>query len=795
MNDRRPTDLELTAALRAHLPAMAGADLRDQINLATAMAPQQRALPSILGPLTDADPIARRRAMLLAAAVMTAVALAGVVAVGALRHEERPILPTGGMGRLAFVKDSDLYVADPDGSNPTLVAHADGAALSRPHWSPDGGKVALQTEESAILVLDVQSGDLQRLVGGALGSWSPDSEELSYFTTNGDIAVVDVDSGSSRILVARPEEGGGFDSGWSDALAWSPDGLWLVDDHANGGFGEPVDLMRIDAATGATATLQTTSDFYQYNPDWAPDSNRVVFGGNDERRAPDKLWVANIDGSGIVEIVDSGGPRSPDWSPDGAWIAYLTSPGLKPPGVLMLVRPDGTGAHSVADKADAIVGWSPDGGSLAYVMTDDNDPGLRTLHVRTIADGTDRVVSLPDGTEDFAFAPQRPDLKSDEPSPRLPAVVEVSPSEPPVEEPAAGDPLQPDATWGGIAFRTPQGEFDCYVGVLRFPDQVSVIEPRRADARPEAPGEEPGLGTPKPQKADYCELPFAPDGSAFVRASQLDATFDVVRMDGTTLAGPFPAETGPPRWSPGGGWLAMTSCPEEGDCQAVIVRPDGSARRDLPGEPYWSAGDRVMAIAGAGGSLLVGRGDGTNLRAIGTFPLPGGWSPDGSTFVFVRDGDAWLAQADGSGVRNLTGFDLGGATGAWWSPDGQWITVAQGSTMWVFSPDGSMPRRLGADMGPSEGSWGPDWAPAWSPDGEWVAIEHEQQTTLFHGGDWRGVRLENAWQPAWSPDGRHLAVVSDDGNGSYQVDVTNPDGAGRVTVSTEIAYPPIAWFQ
>ena len=42
MNDHRPTELELSAAFRAHLPAAAGADLRDRINLATAIVPQQR---------------------------------------------------------------------------------------------------------------------------------------------------------------------------------------------------------------------------------------------------------------------------------------------------------------------------------------------------------------------------------------------------------------------------------------------------------------------------------------------------------------------------------------------------------------------------------------------------------------------------------------------------------------------------------------------------------------------------------------------------------------------------------
>ena len=786
MNDRRPTELELAAGLRAHLPAMAPAGLRDGIQGAVATVPQQRPLPWVLGPLTDADPAARQRAVLLAVAIMAAVALAGVVAVGALFRDDRPPLPTGGMGRLAYVMGSDLFIADPDGSNPVRVAHADGADLGRPLWSPDGSRVAMQAPEPAIFVVDLQTGDLQRLTAGTLGSWSPDSDELSYFTTNGDIAALDVDTGTSRILAENSGNDSGFDSGWGDPLVWSPDGRWILDDEPRG------DLLRIDAASGARQALHTDSEFYQYIPDWSPDSSRVVFGFIEDLRSSNTLWVVNADGSGTREIrTPDNGALYPDWSSDGEWIAYISSRGFRPPGRLMLVRPDGSESRSLADGVDRIVAWSPDGGSLAYRVRDSNDPELHTLHVISIADGTDRIVSVGGGL-DVAFAPTAEPENGPTSGPSPPAIAEPS-AEPPIDGPAAGPPVQPDGSWGGVAFRTQQGDFDCYVGVLRFPDRFTVVEPERDGPPPEGEGGSGAGPTQGPVQADSCELPFAPDGSAVARFSQRDKTVDVARMDGTLISGPFPAD-GPPIWSPGGGWLAMTGCGEV-ECRSSIMRRDGTNRRDLPGAPHWSPGDRVMAIAGPDGSLLVGPGDGSNLRSIGTFPLPGGWSPDGSAFVFVRDGDAWLARADGSGTRNLTEFELGGATRAFWSPDGRWILVMQGETARVFSPDGTTRQRLGTNFNVTDGSWGPDWAPAWSPDGTFVAIENGSEVALFRTSDWHAVRLTNAWQPAWSPDGRHLAVVSDDGNGAYQVDVANADGTGRVTVTSAISYPPIAWFR
>lgn len=570
----------------------------------------------------------------------------------------------------------------------------------------------------------------------------------------------------------------------NEPLAWSPDGRWLL---ANGSarYPEtPFSLIRIDVATGDIKTLDTTEEFYQYQPDWSPDSNSVAFAVYGERRATDTFWVSDLEGRVTSEITDPDrSVQDPDWSPDGEWIAYLAMDGGS--GRLMIVRPDGSGRRALAGNVEAIVGWSGDGKTLAYTPpADESRP--RELHVVTV-DGADRLLPIAGGGEDFTFA-ALDSAGPPEVPPTLPAGIVVPAPEPPVQVPVVGERLQPDASWGGLAFRTDGGEFDCFVGVLRFPDRFSVVSPGARETSP-SPEDPAGPATSKPQMADMCDLQFSPDGTAVIRASQRDASFDIVRIDGTLRSGPFPTMGAPPRWSPGGGWIVQPFCDEEGDCsRAVIMRPDGSGRHELPGTPIWSPGDQIVAVGGPDGNLLVGPGDGTNLTGIGAFPRSISWSPDAESFAFVRDGDAWVAQADGSGTRNLTEFDLGGATGAWWSPDGRWILVVQGQTAWAFSPDGSVGRRLGSDLGPTDGGWGPEWAPAWSPSGEWVAIEHGDQVTVFKTGDWHGVRLEHAWQPAWSLDGRYLAVVGEDG-----VDVMNPDGTGRVTVPAQISYPPVAW--
>jgi Tol biopolymer transport system component len=203
-----------------------------------------------------------------------------------------------------------------------------------------------------------------------------------------------------------------------------------------------------------------------------------------------------------------------------------------------------------------------------------------------------------------------------------------------------------------------------------------------------------------------------------------------------------------------------------------IVRPDGTDLHQLPGRPAWSQDGRRLAVETADGVLLVGRPDGTDLNAIGSFPLPAGWAPDGEDFAFVRDSNVWIAHADGSGVRNLTNFELGGVTGASWSPDGGQIAVLQGETIWVFDPDGTEHRRLGTGYGSLD----------WSPDGSWLAAARDQDTVLFNAGAWHPVLLPDSKLPVWTPDGRYLAVVSSRLASGDSIDLMNADGSARQDV-------------
>ena len=89
MNARPLTDAQISQALRAHLPEAAAAGLRERVFDAAETTAQLRPFPSFLGALSDADPVGRRRSLLIAAALLVALAVASATAVGALRLLER----------------------------------------------------------------------------------------------------------------------------------------------------------------------------------------------------------------------------------------------------------------------------------------------------------------------------------------------------------------------------------------------------------------------------------------------------------------------------------------------------------------------------------------------------------------------------------------------------------------------------------------------------------------------------------------------------------------------------------
>jgi Tol biopolymer transport system component len=158
-------------------------------------------------------------------------------------------------------------------------------------WSPDGKRLVLAVkagDQDALLIIDVESGDQEKLTFGLDGIfsvvWSPVGEKLAFVGNKdqqSDIFTYDL---RTRTLVNLTNDL------FSDATpAWSPDGSFLVfsSDRGAHGVGEAIeirqldyrqaDLYRLDPATKQVVRLTNWGESNEVSPVIGPDGRKMLF--------------------------------------------------------------------------------------------------------------------------------------------------------------------------------------------------------------------------------------------------------------------------------------------------------------------------------------------------------------------------------------------------------------------------------------------------------------------------------------------------------------------------------------
>jgi Tol biopolymer transport system component len=203
------------------------------------------------------------------------------------------------------------------------------------------------------------------------------------------------------------------------------------------------------------------------------------------------------------------------------------------------------------------------------------------------------------------------------------------------------------------------------------------------------------------------------------------------------------------------------------------------------------------------------------LAALMGLALLGSRAPTSERLAFIRNGDIWVAYADGRDARLLVAHDVkaidtGGCTGVRWSPDGSRLAALD------INGGSSGKRRIVVmtSDGTSRGSFDVEYGPvemAWSPDGDHLAVLAPQATV---GGLWlldregkldRELALPPQYRVAramtfatvsWSPDGRSLAITgcpcSSDNTGSWILAVDG-SAAREIQFPGEGSAMSVAW--
>ncbi len=787
----------------------AGGTLRQRI-LSRVATTSQRPAPRATR-VAPSPIVTSRRARL---AGILAIAVLGVALVAVVVQSRQPAPPPFRTGLVAFIRNGDVYLAEPDGSDPTVVVHQDGLAFSKVVWSPDGRRLAVDGD-AGVVVFDTATG-AATVVGGFGPVWSPNGQQIAVVDYKDDGVVVrvqDIESGVATTHVV----------GAARDLAWSPDGRWLVASGSASFVDQRQDvLIKLDLASGKVETIETQSSIggAPRQPTWSPGAFRIAFAagprggfgrGCDASMCDSDVYTANPDGTRVMQLNDpTTVADQPAWSPNGRWVAMrqiarsdigsfdATSDPDADVG-LVLVAPDLTETRTLVATDVQAFAWSPEGDRLRYVRSggrghastvwevsiDDERPVSRSLGL-----AIDPMSPYSDSRVGFGVAWQS--LARAVEMAAVPSVVPPSPgAEFAIVTPATAPPADPSVTWPKLAV-----------------ESIDGCEPPALIAT--ADGTKTPVGKPCFGGNSDIQSQWSPTGALHARLDGVGRLF-VTDLDGverTNIADLYGLSGF--AWSPGGTWLSVSGAPTivSGTRPTVtgtgdrILRPDGSDERELPGQPTWSPDDRRLWIIQADGTLLVGQGDGTGLRSVGSFPEGIAMSSDGSRFAFVRSGDVWTAAADGTDLRNATGFPLGGASTVAWSPDGRRLAVGMPHGIWLMRPDGSDRRALLFDSATSIGN------AIWARDGARLAVEVYSEsstgsvvtTYLVDPDRAEAIRVDAASGAIWSPDGRFLVAshVDPSTGGGWEVgrlEVMNGDGSGRheIPITTNGAW--VVWVQ
>lgn len=275
----------------------------------------------------------------------------------------------------------NIWVMDADGSNQRRFSDTPGESWYewRNPWSPDGTKlvfhstwdtgatVSYQPEYKLggtdLFVADPDGSNVRRLTqvrdtteANAEAVWSPDGTRILFASIRdgGEWRqwIMDADGSNERQLTHAE----GLDT--TRSFEWSPDGAKVLFESNRDGNWE-VWVMGADGSNQRQLT-HTSQEIQNYAGGWSPDGRQIVFSSSRDVEGLSDVYVMDADGGNVRRLTtaadDGGWSRTVGWSAFGI-LFWSTPDGSAEKGKRFVMDADGTNIRPYPMGHDAVCPW------------------------------------------------------------------------------------------------------------------------------------------------------------------------------------------------------------------------------------------------------------------------------------------------------------------------------------------------------------------------------------------------------------------------------------------------------
>ncbi len=275
----------------------------------------------------------------------------------------------------ADIPNKDIFVINTDGSGTIVNLTNHPADDTHPAWSPDGSRIAYQSERNGntdVYVMQANGASQTRLTDNpsfdGMPAWTSDGKYLAFTSWRdgqADIYTM-TDSGKEQYSLTSH-------TGMDTSPNWLPAAPTSISDQVLFAVGSDSnrDIALINT-TGTGLSILTTNLVGDHStPAWSPDGTRIAFASKRPKQEF-AIVVMDADGSNPVYLTDgTAKAMHPVWSPDGSKIGFE----MKQEGNwdLYTMEPDGKNLKRITanPSREGNITWSPDSRQIAFVSDRD----------------------------------------------------------------------------------------------------------------------------------------------------------------------------------------------------------------------------------------------------------------------------------------------------------------------------------------------------------------------------------------------------------------------------------------